>query len=247
METHNWKKAPGGLFHHFHQQWSAAICNSLNDGRLPKGYYSLIEQHAGETVPDLLTLKLDSKSSGPPERPKGGIAVADAPPKTRIVNRGSELDTYAAMANKLAIRDKLGELVSVIELVSPGNKHSKLAIRRFVDKATELLRFGIHLLVIDLFPPGPRDPQGLHQLIWSELESDDFRLPRGKPLTLVSYCCGFPLTAFVEPIAVGDPLPKMPVFVDSEVYVPVPLAETYAATWKLCPQQFREVVLDAMK
>ena len=247
MQTHDWKKAPGGLFHHFHQQWSAAICNSLNAGLLPKGYYSLIEQHAGEVVPDLLTLKLDSKSSAPPQRPRGGVAVAEVPPKTRIINRGSELDVYAAKANKLAIRNKLGELIAVIEIIFPGNKHSRLAMRRFVDKAAELLRFGVHLLVIDLFPPGSRDSQGVHQLIWDELEAGDFSLPRGKPLTLVSYCCGFPLTAFVEPIAIGGKLPDMPLFVDSDTYVPVPLSETYAATWKLCPDQFRELISDAMK
>lgn len=247
MQIHDWKEAPGGLFHHFHQQWSATICNSLNAGLLPKGYYALIEQHAGATVPDLLTLKLGSKSTAPPQRPRGGVAVAEVPPKTRIINRGSELDVYAAKANKLAIRDKLGELISIVEIVSPGNKHSRLAIRRFVDKGAELLRFGIHLLVIDLFPPGPRDPQGVHQLIWNELESDEIRLPRGKPLTLVSYCCGFPLTAFVEPIAIGGKLPEMPLFVDSDTYVPVPLAETYATTWKLCPEEFREMVLEAMK
>lgn len=26
----------------------------------------------------------------------------------------------------------------------------------------------MHVLVIDLFPPTPRDPQGIHQAIWSE-------------------------------------------------------------------------------
>jgi len=31
-----------------------------------------------------------------------------------------------------------------------------------------LIRQGIHLLVIDLFPPGQRDPQGLHKAIWDE-------------------------------------------------------------------------------
>ena len=247
MQIHDWKKAPHGLFHHFHQQWSAAICNSLNAGLLPAGYYSLIEQHAGEVVPDLLTLKRDTRSSTPRRRPRGGIAVAEVPPKTHIINRGSEAEVYAAKANKLAIRDKLGELVAVIEIVSPGNKHSKLAIRKFVDKATELIRFGIHLLVIDLFPPSPRDPQGVHQLIWSELESDEFRLPRGKPLTLASYCCGYPLTAFVEPVAIGSKLPDMPLFIDPDTYVPVPLAETYAATWKLCPAEFREDILEATK
>lgn len=247
MQTHDWKNAPKGLFHHFHQRWSVAICDSLNAGLLPKGYYALIEQYAGTVVPDVLALKRDSLPSNARQRPSGGLALADAPPKTRIINRGSDAETYAAKANKLAIRNKLGELVSVIEIVSPGNKHSHIAVRKFVEKASELLRLGIHLLIIDLFPPGRRDPQGLHQLIWRELEEEDFRLPRGKPLTLVSYCCGYPMTAFVEPIAVGAKLPAMPLFIDSDIYVPVPLGETYAATWKICPEEFRDIILETTK
>ena len=246
MQIHDWKKTPHGLFHHFHQQWSAAICDKLNTDVLPNGFYTLIEQHSAAVAQEFLTLQRHLKSA-PSQRPRGGIAVAESPPKTHIINRGSEAEVYAAKANKLAIRDKLGELIAVIEIVSPGNKHSKLAIRKFVDKATELIRFGIHLLIIDLFPPSTRDPQGVHQLIWSELETDEFRLPRGKPLTLASYCCGYPLTAFVEPVAVGGKLPDMPLFIDPDTYVPVPLAETYAATWKLCPAEFREDILEATK
>ncbi len=246
MPIHDWKNAPAGLFHHFHQHWSCAICDSLNAGLLPKGYYALIEQHALDVVPVVLTLQRRPKA-GPPSRSRGGIAVADAPPKTRIVSRGSETEVYAEKANKIVIRDKSGEVVSVLEIVSPGNKHSRLAIRKFVDMSVDLLRNGIHLLIVDLLPPTPRDPQGLHQLIWSEVEADDFRLPRGKPLTLVSNCSGFPRTAFIDPLAVGDKLPEMPAFLDTQTYVRVPLDETYAATWKLCPGELRDDVISSAR
>ena len=246
MLIHDWKKTPGGLFHHFHQQWSIAVCDALNGGLLPKGYYTLIEQHAGAVVPDRLTLQRHPKE-GRPQRPSGGVALAEVPPKTRFVSHGSELEVYAAKANKLAIRDSFGELVAVIEIVSPGNKHSRVAVRNFVEKSVELIRCGVHLLVIDLISPGRMDPQGLHQLIWNEVESEDFKLPKGKPLTLASYCCGQRLTAFVEPVSVGGKLPDMPIFIDSATYVPVPLAETYAASWKVCPVEFREDVLESQK
>ena len=48
----------------------------------------------------------------------------------------------------------------MIEIVSPGNKSSRNAMRSFVEKAAELLDKRVHLLIIDLLPPGPRDPQG---------------------------------------------------------------------------------------
>jgi hypothetical protein len=37
--------------------------------------------------------------------------------------------------------------------------------------------------------------------------------------------------AYVEPIAVGDVLPDMPIFLKPEVYVPAPLEATYRTTW----------------
>jgi hypothetical protein len=33
----------------------------------------------------------------------------------------------------------------------------------------EAIYRGYHLLIIDLFPPGPRDPHGIHEAIWSEI------------------------------------------------------------------------------
>jgi hypothetical protein len=59
------------------------------------------------------------------------------------------------------VRDPLGELRTLIEIVSPGNKDSKHAIRAFVAKTTAFISNGINLLVIDLFPPTPRDPLGI--------------------------------------------------------------------------------------
>ena len=70
----------------------------------------------------------------------------------------AEPDRYALKADRVAIRHRLGDLVAVIEIVSPGNKSSKAAIRSFVDKAVQFLHQGVHLLIIDLFPPTPRPP-----------------------------------------------------------------------------------------
>ncbi len=246
MPVHNWKTAPLGLFHHFHQHWSCAICDGLNGGLLPSGFYALIEQHAANVIPDVLTLQRRS-GSGKPSHRQRGVALAEAPPKTSMIHQASLADVFAAKANKIVVHDSLGDVVSVIELVSPGNKHSRLAVRKFLNKSVDLIQNGVHLLIVDLFPPSPRDPQGIHGQIWSEIDEGDFTLPRGKRLTLVSYCSGSPLTAFIEPLAVGDRLPKMPVFLDSQTYVPLPLEETYSETWKRCPAEFREAILERQK
>ena len=104
----------------------------------------------------------------------------------------------------------------------------------------EFLEAGIHLLVLDLLPPGPRDPQGIHAAIWSEIQDDDFQLPPDKPLTLVSYSAGDLKRAFIEPVAVGDKLPDMPLFLEAERYVPVPLEATYRSAFAAVPKRWRE-------
>jgi len=58
MPIHDWSRAPAGLFHHFHQQWVASICNALNTGRMPRGFYALLEQHAAGVIPDVVTLQV---------------------------------------------------------------------------------------------------------------------------------------------------------------------------------------------
>jgi hypothetical protein len=148
-----------------------------------------------------------------------------------------------AKANRIAIRHPLGHVVAIVEIVSPGNKAGRTAFREFVDKAVGFLRQGIHLLVIDLFPPTPRDPQGLHKAIWDEILEEPFELPPDKPLTLAAYSAGPMLTAYLKPVAVGDVLPDMPLFLEPERYVPAPLEATYETTWADCPAPLKDAVI----
>jgi hypothetical protein len=48
--------------------------------------------------------------------------------------------------------------------------------------------------------------------------------------------------AFIEPAAVGESLPEMPLFLTAEVYVPLPLEATYQATWQALPGFWRKVL-----
>lgn len=100
----------------------------------------------------------------------------------------------------------------VHDVVSPGNKAGRAAMRTFVEKAAELFEHRIHLLILDLQPPGPRDPQGNHGLIWEEISGDEYTSSPDKPLTLAAYESSLTVRAFVEPLAVGDPLTDMPLF-----------------------------------
>jgi len=240
MPIHDWSRVDHGLFHDFHQAWTIGIRNALNGGILPPDYFALAEQILRGPIPDVVTLQRRPASAGTAHGP-GGLALADAPPHARFV-RAAQTDPYAQKANRIAIRHRLGHVVAVIEIVSPGNKASQHALRTFVDKAVELLRSGISLLVVDLFPPTPRDPQGLHGAIWDAIAEEGFQLPLDKPLTAAAYSAGTPITSYVEPLAVGDELPSLPIFLDEDTYVPAPLESTYQSTWVECPAPLREVV-----
>jgi hypothetical protein len=230
-------------YHDFHQTWTIAICDALHSGRLPLGYSALVERHGGTTVPNLLAPRqtVERKSRG---KPTGGILTA-TPPQTRHVAHAKA--ALAARGNRVVIRHRLGEVVCIIEIVSPGHKSGQSALRSFVEKTVEFLRQGINVLVVDLLPPTTRDPQGIHKAIWDEIDEESFELPPDKQLTLAAYvACNLyadlETTAYVEPVGVGDVQPDMPAYLDADSYVLVPLETTYQATWASCPADMRELV-----
>jgi hypothetical protein len=234
MPIHDWTRVGANRFHDFHQSWTVTIRNVLNGGCLPPGYFAMVEQRAGGPEPDVITLALGAHGAAEP----GGTAVAVRPPKARFVTR-IESDSYARKSNRISIRHPDGDVVAIVEVVSPGNKDPRHAIQSFARKAISFLNAGVHLLIVDLFPPSRRDPQGIHKVIWDRLHDEDFTLPPEKPLTAVSYSAGTEMVAYVEPVAVGDCLPDMPIFLTSDRYVPCPLEQTYQAAWEQFPLPLR--------
>jgi hypothetical protein len=242
MMLHDWSRIEPGLFHHFHQRWTIALTDALNAGLLPAGYSALIEQRSASVEPDVLTLhEEDPEPLTVGAGARGTLAVDVTPPKTRFVVQTSA-DHYARKADRIAIHHPLGTVVSIIELMSPGNKHSRAALRDFVDKTTAFLAHGVHVLIVDLFPPTVRDPRRIHDAIWRDFDGAPFHPPADQPLTCVSYAAGEVTTAYVEPIAVGAPLPEMPVFLSADRYVSAPLDATYAESWRSCPASLRRTV-----
>ena len=106
------------------------------------------------------------------------------------MTRGENTAGYARRADHLSVYLPQGELIAVIEIVSPGNKDNTNGLKTFVRKAGKLLRRGVHLLVVDLFPPSVRDPHGIHKAIWDQFKEEPFELPPDKPLTLAAYAAG---------------------------------------------------------
>ncbi len=246
MPVHDWTLVEAGIFHDLHLVWIGAIHHALNQGLLPKGYYALVEQHVGRPVTDVLTLRVNPV---PPPLPlpwppaTGGIAVAETPPRTR--REQTVGPTALARRRSLAIRHVSGHrLVSLLEMVSPANKDHALHVEEFAAKAVSALDAGVHLLLVDLFPPGPHDPYGMHGVILQRLEQSDepYDLPANEPLTLASYASGPRIEIYTEHVAVGAALPEMPLFLRPDRYVNVPLEPTYQVAYRGMPTFWRDVL-----
>jgi hypothetical protein len=252
MALHDWTRVEAGIFHAFHIAWIPEIQKTLNGGLLPEGFYALAEQHAGRAIADVLTLH-----AGPPllERPRqklqslpatGGVAVAELEPKTR--RRHTVEPAMLARRRSLAIRHVSGHrLVALIEVISPANKDRRSHVEEFVSKAESALDLGIHLLLVDMLPPGPQDPCGMHGALLQRLEQSDepYDLPADEPATLASYAAGPAVEIYVEHVAVGTLLPEMPLFLHPERYINVPLEPTYHSAYSGMPAFWRNVLDEA--
>ncbi len=215
MPVHDWSRVADWVFHDFHLSWIAGLWKTLNADVLTRDYYAMIEHAARLDEPNVRA----SRANHP------------------------EVEPFTRRQRNVVIRHHSDErIVALIEILSPGNKSTQNEFQAFVTKTLDSLDRGYHLLLIDLHPRTYRDPDGIHPIIWAEAGSTPPPMPPDKPLTLVAYEAGPPITAYVEPVAVGDTLIDMPLFLGPNWYVSVPLEATYEVAYHGVPRQFREVL-----
>ena len=241
MPMHDWTRVDEGLYHAFHDAWISELSRALNGSVLPDDYYALPEQQSAAFTPE--ALNATSRSTEGANSASRTRPIAATLTRTRPQTRSkSETPTefYLRKQKSVAIRHVKGDrLLALIEIVSPGNKESAQEFGSFVEKACRQLEACLHLLLIDPFPPGACDPQGVHAAIWEKAGAGSFELPVGKPLTLVSYECDQKPRARVEPIAVGDRLPDLPLFLEPGKSVLTPLEATYCEAFAVMPRRWR--------
>src|SRR5262249_52625380 len=201
MPIHDWTRVDAGIFHAFHHDWITDLTRALNRGLLPEDFYALPEQHAAGFGPDVLTLQgvreeEETTLSGHATNDSTGLLVVE--PKLAPTAE-TDMEFYRRKQASIVVRHVTGDrVVAIIEIVSPGNKSTRHALRSFVEKAAELLDQRIHLLIVDLLPPGPRDPRGMHAAIWDEIAGQEYEPPPGKNLTLAAYETALTVKAYVQ-------------------------------------------------
>ena len=248
MRLHNWSRVDAGTWHGFHLHWTSRLCEHLNNGRLPAGFYADAERSAVERVPDVLAIE-EADFDVEPASPTAadGLTAVLAPPGLKVHAAGG--DPYSTRRRRIAVRRDDGDrLAAVIELASPGNKTSRREINAFVEKTTVLLEDGIHVSIIDVSPTtGRLLPDGL---IAATAEGcglsvgDAFAEKPGGIAAFEAASPGRGLELWAEPLAAGDALPDLPLFLMPGRHVAAALADSYAAAFGAMAPKWRRT-LDA--
>ena len=243
MPMYDWTRVSPNDFHDFHVSWLVTIRTALNSGLLPRSFFALAEHVTPPYVPDVIALEESDREeqSVIPSQETGTILTL---PKIQFASKARDRGKVRPPQRWVAIRqERTRRLVAVIELVSPGNKADRKSFDEFLAKSLGLLRANVNLLLVDPFPPSRRDPDGIHGKIWKSLTRKSFALPENQMRTLASYSVSDgEYSSYVNPIAVGDVLPDMPLFLKPSLFVNVPLEATYEAAWTGYPKPLRDIV-----
>lgn len=243
MPMHDWRRVTPNVYHMLHGAWLITIARALNNGFLPAGYYAMSEQVTRQATPDIVALR-------PPGTPVAVPAVhraAATAPAVGLLDRAEHLAPKRPR-RRLAVRhNSTHQVVAVIELVSRGDKADRRDFQAFVGKAANVLHAGVHLLVVDPFPPTRRDPNGIHPAVWAAVTRPrkyrpPYQPPADHPLTAASYRAGGEMVAAVEAFAVGGPVPAMPLWLAEDLWVAVPLDDTYSQAFADVPAVWRDAL-----
>jgi hypothetical protein len=225
MPMHDWSRVDPGLFQSFRSSWISQLSSTLNQRTLPNDYYALM-QPAALSVEEII-----ARPGDVPFREPWRQNVPD------------DLEFYRLRKSHIIVRRAADHsAVALVDIVSAGDKARTSAVTAIVERIVGLIRHGINVLLVDVLAPTPRDPVGIHKVIWDEIEEEDFTFPAGKDRILASYETGGERAAYVEPIAIGDTLPDMPLFLTNDLHIMVPLELTYNATWAASAEEMRLAV-----
>jgi len=243
MPLRDWSKVDDGFFHDFHNDWLGQIKRTLNSGVLPKGYFAMTEQYSEGYFADVLAF---TKTPRRPRiaKPEGGVALAEPETKERVVAQGVLHYPHRRLTVRLT---GSRYVVAVIELVSPSNKDRRESVGDFAGKVADLLWSGTHVLVIDVLPPNRSCPQGMHAAIWSKIEGRrvETSVPVRRPLLVAGYRSMRKPIAYLEYTSVGKSLPDGPLYLDTDLFVNVPLEAIYQTVYDFMPVELKEAKFTA--
>ncbi len=213
----------------FHAFWAAAIGERLNR-LLPPRYFAAIQTHLGSRV-EADVAEFEAESVGVAESangPGGGTALQTwAPPAAVLTMPAVFPDDIEVQV--FDTRDG-ARLVAVVELISPGNLDRPEVRRAFAAKCAAYLQRGVGLVIVDIVTSHRFN---LHNELVQLLRLDTaFAMPADATLYAAAYRPARRQDANVidvwpAPLAVGDPLPLLPLALRGAAAVPLDLDAAY--------------------
>jgi Protein of unknown function (DUF4058) len=216
----------------FHAAWASTLANALNHDLLPPGYVALEHVHRGAAIEIDVGSFADSTAGG--QSDGRGTATATRPvwlPAAEPLQLPASFPPGCTV--EILSTEGGRTLVAAIELVSPANKDRARHRRLFAAKCATYLSRGIGLIIVDVVTSRLSN---LHNELIDLLDlGDQFRMPSQQWLYSVAYR---PLRVegadridtWPVALAVGGPLPTMPLSLEAEECIPVDLGAAYAET-----------------
>jgi Protein of unknown function (DUF4058) len=218
----------------FHTAWAGTIADVLNRDLLPEGYFAEEQTHAGARVEiDVATFQ-DAGTEA--ERLPGPGVTATLPPRlwTPCVPCATISMVFPSDFEVLVFQSEGGNtLIAAIELISPSNKDRPVERRAFATKCANYLYRGVSLIVVDIVTSRQAN---LHHDILALLENAAVaQLPSATHLYAVAYRPiqrgqAAQADIWTAAVAVGQPLPLLPLALDAQCCLPIDLEATYEAT-----------------
>jgi hypothetical protein len=220
--THPWRG--------FHGAWAAAMARLLNQGVLPPGYYAVpLVDRAGPIEIDVATLREQD-----PPVPTGATSVTQPwTPLEPAITVAVELPADDGALVQVFADDGDPRLAAAVELVSPRNKDRPQARQAFAVKCVGYLQQGSSVVVVDTVTTRRAD---VNAAILSLLGVATSLSAPPSGLSAVSYRVADreegsqQLLLWPEPLALGQPLPTLPLWIAADFSVPLDLEASYQTT-----------------
>lgn len=216
----------------FHSAWANTLVRRFNERILPARYRAQPELRLGQqVVVDVATLERESSiESG------GGNGVATAVWAPATVSRSTVVTFPARDVFEIRVTDPRRRLVAAIELVSESNKDRPDARRDFAIKCASYLQQQVSVVIVDAVTSRQSDLYGELRSLLNLPAGPEW--PSDPPVYAVALRTtkegeSWHLDAWEESMAVGAALPTLPLWLASDLAVPVELEETYAETCKV--------------
>jgi hypothetical protein len=210
----------------FHATWASQIATALNED-LPPEFLAEELVTVGRVEIDIATFE---RSRPAPTRNGSSVAVAEprtwAPPAPAVSVQAVFADSFQVRVFNTSAGPTL---VAVIELVSPGNKDRADERLAFAVKSASYLHQGVSLIIVDVVT---NRGGNLHNET-AQLFSGDPRLTMtDADLYAVAYRPVLrddkpQIDIWTHPLAVGQPLPTLPLRLTGDLFVPVDLEASY--------------------